>query len=345
MTLQASTASARARLKGLVLALLLAGCMQPAERVAGPDMAVILGEDPAPKLADYGLFLDIGATQPVARLVPYELINPLFSDHASKTRLVFVPEGALGQYEETDVLSLPVGSVLVKSFGYVETGRIETRLLIHKSSGWVGYPYVWNEDHTEARYAPIGAKRDIEITSPAGEVLSFQYSVPNQNQCKTCHQAGDFMTPIGPKARNLGADQLAAWTEAGLLAGTPQSISQMPSIANTQNALNARARAYLDINCAHCHKSDGAASNSGLWLGWEESRFVKLGIGKHPTAAGRGAGQLDRIIEPGEPDRSILSFRMASAEAGIAMPELGRRLVDDEGVDLINQWIEELRND
>jgi uncharacterized repeat protein (TIGR03806 family) len=323
----------------------LGGCSVPAQEGGGPDLAVILAQSPAPKLADYGLFLDAAATEPAARVLGYDLINPLFSDHATKTRLVFVPEGARAQYVETDVLSLPVGSVLIKSFGYAQTGRIETRLLIHKASGWVGYPYVWNDDQTEAHYAPIGAKRDVEITSPLGEVLSFQYAVPNQNQCKTCHQAGDDITPIGPKARNLGSDQIALWSGVGLLSGAPQDIAEMPSIAVSQGTLDARARAYLDINCAHCHKSDGAASNSGLWLGWEEESAVKLGIGKHPTAAGRGAGALSRVIEPGQPGQSILSFRMASAEAGVAMPELGRRIVDKEGLDLINQWIGELPND
>ncbi len=329
---------------GLVCLLGLGACAGPAQG-AKPDLSVILADAPAPMLADYGLFTDIAATKPAARVRAYDLINPLFSDHASKKRLVFVPEGVRAQYSQTGVLSLPVGSVLVKSFEYAETGRIETRLLIHKSAGWVGYPYVWNEDHTEARYAPIGAKRDIEITTPAGQALAFQYAVPNQNQCKTCHQSGNAITPIGPKARNLGSDQIAAWTEAGLLSGAPEAFAQIPSIAAGQASLDARARAYLDINCAHCHKSDGAASNSGLWLGWDEDELVKLGIGKHPTAAGRGAGQLNRIIAPGAPDRSILSFRMASAEAGVAMPELGRRLIDENGVTLINQWISQLPND
>jgi len=330
---------------GIALAALLGACAAPAQEGAGPNMSVILADAPAPKLADYGLFLDLAATEPAARVLPYELINPLFSDHATKTRLVFVPEGARAQFEPDEVLALPVGSVLVKSFGYAETGRIETRLLIHKSSGWVGYTYVWNVDRTEAIYAPIGAKRDVEITAPTGEVLAFQYAVPNQNQCKTCHQAGDAITPIGPKARNLGGDQIARWSDVGLLSGAPQSFADVPSIVNAQGSLDARARAYLDINCAHCHKADGAASNSGLWLNWNEDSPVKLGIGKHPTAAGRGAGHLKRVIEPGEPDQSILSFRMASAEAGVAMPELGRRIVDEDGVTLIEQWIGELPND
>lgn len=329
-----------------LLTAVLVGCSASTEpNAAGPNMAVILAEAPAPRLADYALFADTQAKDPNAGVIGYDLINPLFSDHADKTRLVFVPDGEVGQYSETDVIELPVGSVLVKSFGYEETGRIETRLLIHKAGGWVGYPYVWNEDHTEARYAPIGSKRQVEITSPAGELLNFTYAVPNQNQCKTCHQIGDAITPIGPKPRNLGEIQVSNWEELGILTGVPERISDVPSIADAEGTMSARARAYLDINCAHCHKVDGAASNSGLWLSWEEESPVKLGIGKHPTAAGRGAGQLTRVIEAGQSDESILSFRMASSEPGVAMPELGRKLIDRDGVDLINQWIEELPND
>ena len=48
------------------------------------------------------------------------------------------------------------------------------------------------------------------------------------------------------------------------------------------------------------------------------------------------------MIEPGQPDRSILAYRMASDEPGVAMPELGRALVHEEGVALINAWITEM---
>ena len=119
----------------------------------------------------------------------------------------------------------------------------------------------------------------------------------------------------------------------------------VPSIAALEGSIDQRARAYLDINCAHCHKSDGAASNSGLWLEWTEKSLVKLGVDKHPTAAGRGAGQLTRVIERGDPAASILAYRMASGEAGVAMPELGRALVDEEGVALVNEWIGQLQKD
>jgi len=180
---------------------------------------------------------------------------------------------------------------------------------------------------------------------------AFTYAVPNKNQCKTCHQSGDAVRPIGPKARNLnhdgpfGVNQLSDWYARGLLSDLPDKTPIMAKAFDPDISLTDQARAYLDINCAHCHKPTGSASNSGLWLEWETKDAVKWGVGKHPTAAGRGSGDALVVIEPGQPERSILSYRMASDEAGIAMPELGRALIDEEGVALINAWISEMETD
>lgn len=310
-------------------------------------MAVILADRPAATLAEYGLFRDAGASEPAPGVHAYDLINPLFSDHAAKDRFVFTA-GKPASYEEEGVFSFPVGSVLVKSFSYPETGLIETRLLIRKLAGWVAYPYVWNADHSEARYAPVGAKRTVETLDPAGTPLTIAYSVPNQNQCKTCHKIGDEIMPIGPKARNLdhdrpdGTGQIAFWTSVGLLDGAPEDIAAVPALALMQGDTASRARAYLDINCAHCHREGGSASNSGLWLDWSEDDPVRLGLGKHPTAAGRGSGNLRLVVAPGDPDASILVHRMASNEPGIAMPELSRTLVDQDGLTHVRAWIASL---
>ena len=333
------------RFAGILAAACLAACSGAAVKGdSGPDLAVILADRPAATLAEYGLFLDAGAREPAPGVHAYDLVNPLFSDHAAKHRFVFTA-GKPARYEDDSVFAFPAGSVLVKSFSYPETGLVETRLLIRKPEGWVAYPYVWNADQTEARYAPVGAKRTIETADPAGEPLAIAYSVPNQNQCKTCHRIGDEIMPIGPKARNLdhdgpnGENQIGFWTRAGLLAGAPEDIAAVPALALLQGDTASRARAYLDINCAHCHRNGGSASNSGLWLDWSEDDPVRLGLGKHPTAAGRGAGDLRLVVAPGEPDASILLHRMASTEPGIAMPELSRTLVDEDGLGLIRAWI------
>ena len=150
--------------------------------------------------------------------------------------------------------------------------------------------------------------------------------------------------PIGPRARNLnhvgpaGVNQLADWTERGILTGAPEAPPSIPA-AYSDAPLGERARAWLDINCAHCHKAGGLASNSGLFLDWHETNPTGWGIHKRPTAAGRGSGDDLFVIEPGHPDQSILVHRIASTEPGVLMPELGRTVVDEKGLALIREWI------
>ena len=59
-------------------------------------------------------------------------------------------------------------------------------------------------------------------------------------------------------------------------------------------------------------------------------------------AAGRGAGENEFAIVAGHPDESILLYRMGSAVPGIAMPELGKASVDNEGVAVVRRWIAEM---
>jgi hypothetical protein len=47
-------------------------------------------------------------------------------------------------------------------------------------------------------------------------------------------------------------------------------------------------------------------------------------------------------ILPGKPKQSILMFRLLSTHPDVMMPELGKRMVDEEGVELVRQWIASL---
>lgn len=254
------------RVAAVLLGLALGACGQ---QVSIPEAGVILADKPAKTLSEYGLFADVRARQPAARVVKYDLINPLFSDYADKHRFIYVPEGQVAEYVEDDVLAFPVGSVLVRTFANGER-YLETRLLIYKADGWEAIPYVWNADGTEATYAPIGARIEIAADAGPSEAGAFTYAVPNKNQCKTCHQNGDAVHPIGPKAHNLnhngpdGLNQIADWQARGILARTPQGVPVLAAAFDASLPLEQRARAYLDINCAHCHKASGSASNSGL---------------------------------------------------------------------------------
>ena len=105
------------------------------------------------KLSDFGFF-NGNAANPSEKLIPYELRTPLFSDYATKQRFIYLPEGTSITAGVDGKLIFPVGTALIKSFGYPgASGRldvIETRLLLHKASGWVALPYVWRTDGTDA---------------------------------------------------------------------------------------------------------------------------------------------------------------------------------------------------
>jgi uncharacterized repeat protein (TIGR03806 family) len=241
--------------------------------------------------------------------------------------------------------------------GTLDLGKvrlIETRLLVHRREGWVALPYVWNDAQTEATLQRTGAVIPLELVGAAGDRAVADYQVPDQNQCAGCHTTDNSsrkILPIGPKARHLNRDfvyaagrenQLAHLTRIGYLTGAP-APDRAPRAADWTDAAHAsvddRARAYLDINCGHCHSATGPAITSGMWLDAATRDRLKLGFCKQPIAAGKGTGDRLYGIVPGDPDASILAFRMDSDDPAVMMPELGRSVIHREGVALIREWI------
>lgn len=337
--------------------LILASCAPK----AGVRNDVIMANTPPAKLSAYGLFTDASAKMPAPGVHLYDLNAALFSDYAEKRRYVYVPKGQVIKYNREGTFDFPVGSVLIKTFEYhakrgdmsTPVRTLETRLLVHTAAGWEGRPYIWNKDGTEAILTPVGGPIPIDVRDATDKLISISYRVPNQNQCKTCHLSGGALSPIGPKAANLNRDievgsekmnQLAHWTQLGILTGAPH-----PSIAprnadfsNISLSLEARSRSWLDINCGHCHKPDGSASNTGLYLTATTTDPSQLGIGRRPVSAGKGSGEDLFDVVPGHPEQSILYHRIESTEPGVAMPELGRTLVHQEAVEVIRGWIAEM---
>ncbi len=322
----------------LALASTLAARAKVLDLPAVSDEAVMEG---MPRnLSDYRFFSD--ARQQVGpQLIPYEINTPLYSDGADKLRFIYLPDGEMLKADGEGLLQFPVGTAIIKTFAFGEgedRKLIETRVLLHRESGWTALPYKWNDEQSDATLALAGAR--LALTRPDGKAIS--YRVPNMNQCATCHAKDGEVIPIGPKARNMDIGWFYLAQAAGVLGEVPQLATPFPRWSDENAATDSRARAYLDVNCAHCHQPGGSASNSGLDLRWEQDDPHAIGIRKPPVAAGRGAGGRKVSIAPGDPNASILLYRMQSTEPSVAMPELSRSTVDEDGVAVIRQWIEEM---
>ena len=297
------------------------------------------------RLSDFGFFKDAAGQVPQDFVYPYTLNTPLWSDGATKLRFIYLPDGAQLAADGAGLLKFPIGAAIIKTFAFgdgEDRRLIETRVLLHRADGWVALPYRWNAEQTEATLALAGGR--VDLVTPAGDAIS--YAIPNKNQCKSCHSKDGAVLPIGPKARNLSVKWMSGMLREGKLDRLPPGGATMPVWAGytAKSPATPFARAYLDVNCAHCHQPGGGASNSGLDLRWEQDDPHAYGIMKRPVAAGRGAGDMDFAIVPGHPEQSILLYRMDSAEPGIAMPELGKSSVDKEGVAIVRRWIAEMKH-
>jgi uncharacterized repeat protein (TIGR03806 family) len=364
----------------LVSAVLLAACGN------GAATPVFHADGRPDRLSEWGMVSAVnGELVLSAGVEPYDLNTPLFTDHAGKLRTIWMPEGESARYREGEVLDFPVGTVITKTFYYPvdENGHVlrgdgdlqvserpetldlarvrlvETRILVHRETGWVALPYVWNADETDARLMRAGYSEQLTLAEADGSLRNINYLVPNVNQCAGCHATNNTtreISPIGPAARHINRDyeyaegpanQLAHFIAQGYLTGAPEpeAAPRAAVWTDTNIPLARRARAYLDINCAHCHNPAGAADTSGLHLNFDAPETANLGLCKPPIAAGPGSGGLRFDIVPGHPEDSIFIFRMSSTRGDEMMPELGRSLTHTEGVDLISAWISSLDGD
>lgn len=339
-----------------MIALVLLAC-------GGPDPEP--GDDVDPdSLAALGLLEWDGATFTYAEgVAPYTLATPLFSDFSVKERAIALPGGEPATYAG-DVLDFPVGTRLVKSFLFpadlreptVDLRLIETRILTREEDGWDAWPYLWNADGTEAVKAPSGDVVDVTVVDHDGREITFAYLVPQRNQCVDCHERSvdgeRENVPLGPTPRNLHVgDQLASLAAAGVVDGLPpldeivaatdeRAVRGVDPATLPDEVLLPAARDYLDVNCAHCHHPDAEEGRSSqLFLDWDAQDPFHYGVCKKPGSAGRGTGGLTYDVVPGRPEDSILWYRMQTDVVGEMMPDIGRALVDVEGVALVAEWI------
>ncbi len=323
-------------------------------------VVVDLTQVPYPKLSDYHFFEgDIKLQNPSLNVIPYEPASSLFTDYASKKRFIWMPEGVSANYvADNKVLDFPVGTVLIKSFYYTTiqpdntTQIIETRLMIRHADRWHFYEYLWNDDQTDADLVVgtdfvNGSSKTITFKKPNNEIITTNYRIPSDAECFACHKINEVGTPIGVKPQNLNhnftfsngnKNQLLKLKEQGYLTSYPSNIVSTVDYHDTTQSLDLRARSYIDANCAHCHQDEARCYYRPVRFPFSQTN-VDSNVGICLIADEPLTEILTKIVSPGNFNKSILHFRLSTNEESERMPLLGRTIVHDEGVLLIEEWI------
>ena len=323
-------------------------------------VVVDLTQVPYPKLSDYHFFEgDMKLQKPSLNVIPYEPASTLFTDYASKKRFIWMPTGVNASYvADNKILNFPVGTVLIKTFYYTtiqpgdSTLMIETRLMIRHEDGWKFYEYVWNDEQTDADLVAgadfaNGSTKNITFKKPNNEIITTDYRIPSDAECFACHKINEIATPIGVKPQNLNhnftfsngnKNILLKLKEQGYLDTYPSNIVSTVDYHDSTQSLDLRARSYLDANCAHCHQDEARCFYRAVRFPFSESGN-DTSVGICLIADESLSPTLTKIIAPGNVSKSILHYRMSSNEENVMMPLMGRTIVHDEGVALIEEWI------
>ncbi|MDH4471986.1 MAG: hypothetical protein QE487_05220 [Fluviicola sp.] len=319
------------------------------------EVTVDLSTVPYPVLSDYKFFRGEMKYQiPSSDVIAYAPATPLFTDYALKKRFIWMPDGEKASYvADNKVLEMPVGTVLIKTFYYKNvlpngaTKIIETRLLIRKASGWIFANYKWNDEQTEAYLTTSASTVPISWLQD-GEQKSTNYRIPSETECLICHKHQGQPVPIGIKPQNLNnlfkytegsRNQLSKLIQAGYLEpGLPANITSTINYKDQSKSVDLRLRSYLDANCAHCHAEGGHCDYRPMRLAFSETVDpVNIGLCVEPDEFVGAA--YTSIITPSQPDRSVMHLRLSTNQPNLRMPLIGRTIVHEEGLELLEEWI------
>ena len=320
-------------------------------------------------LSETGAFSNLTNLTPTDGLIPYDLVESFWSDGALKKRWMAIPNDGSHDtsaekvtYSDVDDWDFPVGSVLVKHFELPIdernpsiTKRLETRFSIKASDGnFYFVTYKWNDQQTDAVLLTSGLDESINITKADGSANTQTWSYPSTIDCVSCHNPTTGGT-LGTRARYLNKDytypktgrtgnQLVTLSHLGILDqpisdADTNSILTSKSIDDPTASLDDKARSYLDLNCAYCHRpGTGNRGDFDLRLNLDilqtgvltASPYLTLGI---PN---------EKIVDPGNVSTSILYHRMNSTDPAIRMPPIAKNKIDATAVQMIDDWISQL---
>jgi hypothetical protein len=305
--------------------------------------------DPLPKtLSCTGLYGAAG-TGSVDKAVPTvnRAFNPgtaLWTDGAAKLRWIALPEGTQIDTSNPGAWVFPNGTRVWKEFKF-DGKRAETRFMYKNDGGWLYATYKWNETDTEA-----SAVDGAEVPLAGGGT----HTIPNLMQCNECHR-GSRDKLLGFEQVLLGLPGAEGLNLAALVAD--KRLSHPPSrtsyvIPDDGTGVAAKALSWIHVNCGvSCHNDspNAEANMSHMFLRIDPTtldapspaawNIIKLTVGVPSMTANFFGGV--RIV-PGSPDKSLIVQLAQTRGSNKAMPPIGTRIVDPNGIADVRDWITKL---
>lgn len=287
----------------------------------------------------------------------FENNDPLLEDGGDGRKLA---GGRPALEERKGTWKYPAGTVFVKTL-FLDISSsdpaassvrqpVETQILHLDRDVWRGYSYIWNQDGTDAVLASTqGEQRTFNVQDPESPAGTSQqtWHFSGRSECMICHsrRARYVLGFDGQQLNrkhtygNIVDDQLRTLTHIELFSSAVEAPPPLQSPWDHSVSLQQRARSYLDVNCAHCHGLGGAGTAQfrlQVELGLEET-----GLLDSKLTQGDFGIRHAQLVAPGDPYRSVLYYRMAKLGRG-RMPHIGSYVVDEEGLRLMHDWIQEL---
>jgi hypothetical protein len=312
---------------------------------------------PPNHLSETGLYVNIDTKTIAPANLMFAPQYPLWSDGAMKKRWIYLPPKQTIDAKQIDDWIFPVGTKFWKEFSFGK--RVETRYLekVAKSS-WIFAAYIWNEGETDAiLVSEKGLKNYVQITA------GVKHDIPGVKDCKACHEGQGRDVVLGfnalqlSPARDPNALHFEQFTHDMI---NFNDLIKRKRISNVSKrfivnppmieAVSPRARAalgYLHSNCGGCHNSTDPLSSVGMFLKYmlaNNSDQLKLSTVVGHTSKYKipafPSNESFRIL-PGDPTRSVITYRMGTRNPYIQMPPLGTKIIDTMALDLITTWIKE----
>ena len=319
-------------------------------------------------LSETGLFDSVGSQSPAAGVLPYSINAEQWLDGAQTERWLAIPGGEPISIVDGGYWRFPDGAVAAKTIN-VETDagkqRVETQILHREAGSWRPYSYIWDDSQTEATLAPAaGVDRTLRVPDSRSSTgfRERSYRISSRTECVLCHNPWvekkttvfgvQSASPLALSTQQLNRDhghfglianQLETFQHIGWATNSGVvTTKEQPRFADPHDGsadLNARARAYLHVNCAHCPQfnAGGAAT---IVLSHSAKLDETKTVGVRPTQGAFGIADAS-IVSAGDPFGSVLLYRMAKLGGG-RMPRVGSHEVDKRAVSLIHDWIKEM---